>query len=1760
MSQKPSLSNSSQQNSTRFLPLHQWDKVNHLTERPDGGSSRYAGQLIIQLENDPDILNGAVRLAQKHPGSVLIQLDQHHHYRVLSGSPYGLQGKLRWQLVGHSSSEHPTTRTLSGMTPDDLADLLKNFNQHFSEKYAVDSTPNRISLVSCQLIDYEGKNFATQFAHAMKKKGIQADISARTRRVSIPHYGGGKKFTRKTISENRAQTAGDTLLLGWNQKGELIHKKHSSAFRLLSPVLDAWAPDHFTDPKMVSETFKYLVYPSSITDLMGRKGIFSKDIQHKLRQSDVISASILSNETLRDYTVGVILEVPKQNILAAAPYEKILEANLKTAIDTSDDHLDKLATIPNTPLSELAHQGLLSKQLFSYRQRVAKPDEIIRKTTTRNTVLITGRPDVNIYPHFPVTGEIKITGLFLIYPELTQHTGEARHVVFSEGLSSKNVTSIREAAQKMAQEFNIELKIIKTPSAIDDSKDHDKDVITKMNQNNSITLSERAHDQKNPDSSLTEKLKRVWALVNGLASNQSTSFSPSDIRLLTDFFHLPSGELDWKKFYETSFDPILYSQFINQIKILMKYGETQDQFIHVTGQTTLKRTADWNAFLIKNKVNWNKQIKLYNHMYGFLPEINTCMQAIYVGDGSQLAQQKAIKVNLAYLSLLRLGDQNLRLKLLKAFQTHAQINEQKIFNQLTYLDNELPEIFGKLINDVEAGPAFIKKGPQSLHEFFNTLDNQKSGYYQLRIGQHLLSIAKRQTTNQQTHWYVYDANFGEIMMRSHHFQKTSITLRLMLNDYFKRLMYLPQKDGFFIVDVDQLNFFHIFQSPSIKKLTKFISDTDDGSLHSPSPFKPDKPQKNSISPRISKVSSVIGTLGQANQRLSWIRTVTCLSHYWRRRSSDQLSQSQKQALDFEAQIAMAGLVYDMGSELLTFGFRKLESHIIQTFSFPSAVMVSSKIQRLKYLAGSRLVRYGAPVLSILGASLDIYQAQRDITELKTTIDLDVRQDLKVSIVLSYLSVAIGISSGLALFALAGTMGLVAGAIGMTLEIALSVVRRIYFSVRQVQEIERYTRLTTLQKLRSGWLNFLGLEMDAKVLNQLAKGKAEKEAKKHFDGHFKKFFQTLLESDDEIEAVYYSTGKIILEEHRYKKLTGKRSAEFNQPVGGSPSLFKIDIEDKILPSEAERVLSEYKAKKTGNIPVYTHLSIEKSEYRFYDIEGLSATDDQISMNNEVHSESVLFVKRQDGLPGASSLSASVMKQDASASTTPHKMYFFLGDGNDEVVGHPEKSHIFDIGDGFKNFKGGTQSDTFIFRGTAPPFQPSVFDGDGGFNTLIAKKNASKTGYRVNLHDGSFYFTNSTQKIATLKNIHHIETCSDTDDVIFGNDQSNILNGQGGRDTLRGFGGNDILVAQAGGLHGGNGTDCYRVLQNTYSESALLIITEENDPEELSHVILDYSVTQISNIKRIKEHLFIELINDNQSITTLTLFDLYLPSLKKQKRTLTAQYIFYTQDGVMFWGLPAEIPFNPYTEEPEQLALIATYTGNVHKNSPLSETKSTKQGLIIQKMADQQQPGLIEVMGQAKILPHFLKLVPQESGFDDDLQGDDLSNTLHSKIGGDILEGKGGTDIYIIDDRPEGTQVRIHNYDSPEKGAPAQDIVLLPFSLDEIEIRQDDDDVVLTHLNSPTEHVNLRLMNFMKDEPYRHLSIMDKEGHIHTMGLNPDNEPDLIFNHLFPDTRINERETILSQLKQSVSEFHELEKVFNLPGEKFLDTFSPQMISV
>jgi len=156
-----------------FVSVKQW-KVQPVITRPplSGGLTRYAGQLIIQLQDDDTVLKAAVNLTEKHPGSVLVQLDKRNNYRVLHGSPNTLQGKLRWQLVGHGSRPRALSRSIgsfSGMKPASLARLLKDFNQKFNQIHGIKMIPNRISLVGCQLMSHKRKNFATQFAREIKR-------------------------------------------------------------------------------------------------------------------------------------------------------------------------------------------------------------------------------------------------------------------------------------------------------------------------------------------------------------------------------------------------------------------------------------------------------------------------------------------------------------------------------------------------------------------------------------------------------------------------------------------------------------------------------------------------------------------------------------------------------------------------------------------------------------------------------------------------------------------------------------------------------------------------------------------------------------------------------------------------------------------------------------------------------------------------------------------------------------------------------------------------------------------------------------------------------------------------------------------------------------------------------------------------------------------------------------------------------------------------------------------------------------------------------------------------------------------------------------------------------------------------------------------------------------------------------------------------------------------------------------------------------
>ncbi|MDC9580144.1 MARTX multifunctional-autoprocessing repeats-in-toxin holotoxin RtxA [Xenorhabdus sp. PR6a] len=190
----------------------------------DGNDSRFNGQIIIQMENDPVAAKAAASLAGKHPNSsVIVQLDADGQYRVVYGDLAALSGqlqsgKLRWQVVGHGREESAQNdmryhTRISGYSADELALRLKQFS---TDKHI--GTPDHISLVGCSLIsDDKREGFARGFISALDEQGIRTTVSARSSEVAVDSI--GRKYTKDAREQWVHKLMDNKIVLGWNDAG-----------------------------------------------------------------------------------------------------------------------------------------------------------------------------------------------------------------------------------------------------------------------------------------------------------------------------------------------------------------------------------------------------------------------------------------------------------------------------------------------------------------------------------------------------------------------------------------------------------------------------------------------------------------------------------------------------------------------------------------------------------------------------------------------------------------------------------------------------------------------------------------------------------------------------------------------------------------------------------------------------------------------------------------------------------------------------------------------------------------------------------------------------------------------------------------------------------------------------------------------------------------------------------------------------------------------------------------------------------------------------------------------------------------------------------------------------------------------------------------------------------------------------------------------------------------------------------------------------
>ncbi|EHV5550394.1 MARTX multifunctional-autoprocessing repeats-in-toxin holotoxin RtxA [Vibrio vulnificus] len=204
--------------------VNDWERV-VVTPTADGGETRFDGQIIVQMENDAVAAKAAANLAGKHPeSSVVVQLDSDGNYRVVYGDPSKLDGKLRWQLVGHGRDHSESNNTrLSGYSADELAVKLASFQQMFNQAEKISSKPDHISIVGCSLVsDDKQKGFGHQFINAMDANGLRVDVSVRSAKVYINEMGRKLYFDGKDSWVNKAINS--KVLLSWNGQGEVVAK------------------------------------------------------------------------------------------------------------------------------------------------------------------------------------------------------------------------------------------------------------------------------------------------------------------------------------------------------------------------------------------------------------------------------------------------------------------------------------------------------------------------------------------------------------------------------------------------------------------------------------------------------------------------------------------------------------------------------------------------------------------------------------------------------------------------------------------------------------------------------------------------------------------------------------------------------------------------------------------------------------------------------------------------------------------------------------------------------------------------------------------------------------------------------------------------------------------------------------------------------------------------------------------------------------------------------------------------------------------------------------------------------------------------------------------------------------------------------------------------------------------------------------------------------------------------------------------------
>ncbi|WP_186371910.1 FG-GAP-like repeat-containing protein, partial [Yersinia aleksiciae] len=210
-------------------------------------------------------------------------------------------------------------------------------------------------------------------------------------------------------------------------------------------------------------------------------------------------------------------------------------------------------------------------------------------------------------------------------------------------------------------------------------------------------------------------------------------------------------------------------------------------------------------------------------------------------------------------------------------------------------------------------------------------------------------------------------------------------------------------------------------------------------------------------------------------------------------------------------------------------------------------------------------------------------------------------------------------------------------------------------------------------------------------------------------------------------------------------------------------------------------------------------------------------------------------------------------------------FDLGGGDDIAAGYNKKKNIFTVGEGYKQYQGGENQDTFILTSSIATKSHILTGGAGSDTVALGEVLGDEVSSVIDINDGHYSQIEHgiVKRVAYLYDFENILGNESVNDEIIGNDLDNYLNGIGGDDSLSGNGGDDLLALQEGLARGGAGKDSYHILKNTQNRSLQIKIEEiaedDNVDISVSNIFLEHNLNQIVSIELDDFDVLINLSN-------------------------------------------------------------------------------------------------------------------------------------------------------------------------------------------------------------------------------------------------------------------------------------------------------------